>query len=287
MSDASSKAALLLQETNTLFSLPEVCIRLRETLADPDSSRKEVADIIMLEPSLVTRVLRIVNSAYFGLSTTVKDISHALGILGESELNNLIMVTSIMQTMDSVDTEIDLKEFWKSSVYCAVLSRNLAAYCQLEAKAREEMFLAGLLFDIGKLPLYFSEPELLSEVKSKVIELDKKDYLVEREILGFNHSDVGSLMTKTWNFSDLMSETISAHHELDETKESSLECQIAYLTEHCRDNIDLNEQIEFDSEELGFSLPKEVKSLNISDQEFADILNRSQAEYLQAYQCFC
>src|SRR5690606_13205954 len=139
-------AAMLIKDNNTLVSLPEVCLRLREVLGDPDHSRKELAHILLHDPGLSARLLRIVNSAYYGLPTAVRDISHALGILGENELNNLATVSAIIRNMNALNPGFDLRAFWKISIFAATLARKLKNCCK-DASA-EELFLCGLLLDI-------------------------------------------------------------------------------------------------------------------------------------------
>ena len=139
----------LLMESNSLISLPEVCLKLREVIADSAHSRKDIADVIIHDPALTARVLRIANSAYYGLGQSVRDISHALSILGERELNNLVIVTSIVKTMKSVKTKMDINCFWRSSIFSAVLAKNLADHAGYDDEDMEEFFISGCLLHVG------------------------------------------------------------------------------------------------------------------------------------------
>ncbi len=279
----------LLSDTNALISLPEVCLKLRELLADPQHTRREVADAILHDPALTARVLRIVNSAYYGLPQPVREISHALNILGEEELQNLVIVTSIVKTMAKVSTSVDIPSFWRASIFSAVMASNLAKHCIADAESWEEFFIAGLLLNIGSLLLYHHEPDLLEEVQRHKAETGDPTYLAEQELLGFDHSHVGALMATRWNFDEALIESIACHHcEADEiVARRSTSQSIMALTGHFADELDFQHPRQVDIEELQNSKQALLDMLNVSWQEFCVIANNSYEDYLQAYEAFC
>ena len=284
--DRIESAERLLAETNSLISLPEICLRLREILADSGHTQREVAEIILYDPGLTTRILRIVNSAYYGLSQPVRDISHALGILGEQELNNLVIVTSIVKTMNSMESSLDINSFWRSSVFSAVMATNLAEHCKHGNTQLEEYFISGLLLNIGKLLLYYCEPELLDVVKGEMEEHGQADYEVEARMLGFDHADVGAAMAKSWNFSEDLLTSISTHHH-HEVATQSVAHSIMHLTGTFSDQLDFKtpKQVGIDS-----ILARENDTLDrlaITQKDFCHIVNNSYEDYLQAYEAFC
>lgn len=278
-------AELLLNETNTLISLPEICLKLRELLKTPEHSLDDVCKLIVHDPSLTTRVLKIVNSAYYGLSSKVQSISHALNVLGEVELNNLIYVTAIFNTMNNIQTRLDMKRFWQSSVYCAVLSQNIEARVQMEDGKADEIFITGLLLNVGKLLLYYSEPKLLDHVQKEMKERDVADFVVEQEVLGFDHAHVGSLMAKKWHFSDRMVQSIQAHHKYNE--DLGPEKPVLFAAALISDSTDFK-KIEGDAEdEIDFQKYGLPGSLGLELDEFHGLLEKSYEDYLQAYETFC
>src|SRR5687768_1232706 len=187
----------LVNETNVFISLPEICFKLRRVLVEPLHTRKDVASIIHLDTALSARLLRIVNSAYFGLPVRISNISQALGIIGEQELNNLVFVTAIVKSFSASSASFDIKQFWRNSIFIAIIARNLAKRAGLTNK--EEYFLAGLLLNIGKLVLYAKEPELQATVDEESKNADALDFEVEQKLLGFDHADVGAELAGNWN----------------------------------------------------------------------------------------
>ena len=276
----------LLNDTNALISLPEVCLQLRERLADPQHTRKEVARIILHDPALTARVLRIVNSAYYGLPQQISEISHALNILGEEELRNLVIVTSIVKTMAKVPSTVDIRSFWRASIFSAVLASNLARHITQDNEPLEDYFIAGLLLNIGRLLLYHHEPQLLEEVTRKMSDENLPDYIAERELLGFDHADVGALMASNWNFSAELVEYIRCHHRAVEelTRNSHA---IMGLTGCFTDQFDFGKPKQVELDKLKHERQGLLDVMGLNWKDFCVIVNNSYEDYLHAYEAFC
>lgn len=274
-----------MKETGALFSLPEVCLKLRKVLADSNHTWNDIAEIIMYDPALSTRILRIVNSAYYGLPNPARDIAHAVSILGEQDLNNLVIVTSIVNTMNSLETGLNLQSFWKKSVFCAVMSKNIADHFQHEDAG--ELFICGLLQNVGKLLIYCKEPGLHQAVEDGMKKNGRSDFEVEQEYLGFNHADVGGFMARAWNFSDLLTECVSRHHEIPES-DSEIGCHhISYLAGLSTGMLDLDSNISIDFDSINITGIESLAQLNLSEEEFVSLLTTSYESYLQVFEAFC
>lgn len=281
---AHAGARILLEDTGALISLPEVCVKLRELLGDPQHTQKQISDTIVYDPALTTRLLRIVNSAYYGMSRQINSVDHAIGILGEQELNNLILVSSIVGTMNSVDTVLNIKSFWQSSVFSAVLACNLAK--QKKSEDPQEYFIAGLLLDVGKLLIYYKEPELLQKVRKGIEEKGIEDYVIETEEIGFDHSLVGALMAESWSFPPELVEKIAVHHK-STTEKTSFPHVAMYLAGYLGDHLDLNNPDLQAMDELDIDLGATLGKLEISESDLVSLLDTSYVEYAQAYHAFC
>ena len=264
----------LISDTNALISLPEVCLQLRERLADPKHTRREVARIILHDPALTARVLRIVNSAY------------ALNILGEEELQNLVIVTSIVKTMAKVSSTVDIRSFWRASIFSAVMAKNFGHSAELDDLSPEDLFVAGLLLNIGRLLLYHHEPVLLDEVSKKTAEEKLPDYIVERELLGFDHADVGALMAGNWNFSPKLVESIRCHHRPIEELTDSCHAVMG-LTAFFTDQFDFVRPKQVDLDKLQHERQSLLDAVGLSWQEFCVVVNNSYEDYLHAHEAFC
>ncbi len=260
-----------------LVSLPESCMKIRAVLEDPDHTREDVADLIMLDPSMCARILRIVNSAYYGLAKRISEISSALGVIGEHDLNNLILVSSITQTLDQVDSPgVDLHKFWQQSLMNGVLSRQIAQRCFRSSK--EQLFIAGLLLDVGKLIMYRNAPGFREEVLALSARREEPEHLVENELIGFDHGEVGGVLAMLWQFPEFLVDTVRNHHQVERSDGYEVECQIVNLA------VTINEQLDagVDVDALECRTTIGTKELGMNGIE--EIVAESQEQFHEVYE---
>jgi len=159
----ANKAEDLVKGVVKLISLPEIYIRVSQALEDENHNAKQLGDIIGHDPALTARILRIVNSAYYSLANQVELVSRAVSVIGEDDLRNLVLATSAVDTSKRIPNQlVDIDLFWRHSVHTGIVARLLSQYCNI--LHGERLFVAGMLHDIGKLVLYFKEPELSQQV---------------------------------------------------------------------------------------------------------------------------
>ncbi len=287
MNIAAQKCSVsdLVNETNVFISLPEICFKLRRVLVEPMHTRKDVASIIHLDTALSARLLRIVNSAYFGLPVRISNISQALGIIGEHELNNLVFVTAIVKSFSSTSASFDIKQFWRNSIFIAIIARNLAKRAGITSK--EEYFLAGLLLNIGKLVLYAKEPELRATVEDEIKSTGTTDFEVEQSLLGFDHCEVGAELATNWNFPDSLIENIARHHQMPEAAARDTAHEIMYCSSLLGDFMHKYGAIENIEDVAFISELTQTLSLRISPEELWQIIQYSHEEHLLVYEMFC
>ena len=283
---AHHQAREFIKDTSSLISLPEVCLKLRSILDNPSHIQKDVAEVIIHDPALTVRLLRIVNSAYYGLSRPVENINHALGILGEEELNNLIIVTSIINTMSAFSDKSRINLFWRSSIFSAVLANTLAGEVVESREDAKEFFITGLLLNVGKLMLYHTEPGLYDQIASEMAKTGEPDYVIEQKFLGFDHSTVGAVMAESWNFSMEMMENIAGHHS-ESPEEGHWSQSIMYIAAFYADRLNFTNAKEPGFESVTLDHPELLGKLNIGEEYFEEILQESFASYLQAFELFC
>jgi putative nucleotidyltransferase with HDIG domain len=275
----------LVNETNVFISLPEICFKLRRVLVEPLHTRKEVASIIHLDTALSARLLRIVNSAYFGLPVRISNISQALGIIGENELNNLVFVTAIVKSFSSTSGSFDIKQFWRNSIFTAIIARNLAKRAGLTNK--EEYFLAGLLLNIGRLVLYAKEPELLATVEDDIKTSGTPDFEVEKKLLGFDHAEVGAELATNWNFPEALIASIAKHHQVPNPAARDTNHEIMYCASSLGDYLHKHGSIETIEEVAFVSDFSQTVSLRLSAEELWQIIQYSHEEHLLVHEMFC
>jgi len=224
----ANKAEDLVKGVVKLISLPEIYIRVSQALEDENHNAKQLGDIIGHDPALTARILRIVNSAYYSLASQVEVVSRAVSVIGEDDLRNLVLATSAVDTFKRIPNQlVDIDLFWRHSVHTGIVARLLSKYCNI--LHGERLFVAGMLHDIGKLVLYFKEPELSQQVLLKAADTDGQLYNAEKEIIGFTHGDVGAALIDAWKLSDTLKEVIAYHHTPLSAKDYRIETAIVHI----------------------------------------------------------
>lgn len=211
-----------------LISLPEIFIRVNQVMEDPNHNAKQLGDVISHDPSLTARILRIVNSAYYALAVKIEVVSRAVSVIGEDDLRNLVLATSAVDTFKRIPNQlVDIDLFWRHSVHTGIIARLLSKHCNI--LHGERLFVAGLLHDIGKLILYFKEPEISQQVLLHAAETDGVLFHAEQEIIGFTHADVGGALMRNWEMADTLIEVINCHHQPQKAKKFPTETALVHI----------------------------------------------------------
>lgn len=221
-------AQTLVKESIDLMSLPDVYIRLRDVITAQNSSMSDVAQILVHDPAITARLLKLVNSPFFGLVSKVDTMTRAINLLGTQQVHDLVLATVVVDTFSGfVNDSLNLYDFWFHSVYCAVAARLLAYHCNdLDT---ERPFIAGLLHNIGHLVTYQIMPE---ESKATLALADEKNidlYLAEREILGFDYAMVGAELMREWKLPRSLQDITEFHIEPEKSKDFMLETAIMHI----------------------------------------------------------
>lgn len=224
-----SNARDLIDDTLELASLPAVVLRALELLNAPDSSAADIGQVISEDPALSVRLLRIVNSSFYGFPSRIETISRAITIVGTLEITDLVLGSSAVEAFAGLPNElIDMQQFWEHSLYAGVVARVLARHHR--APNTERFFVSGLLHDIGSLVLYHQRPE----ESRRALELARAGrplHQVEQEIFGFDHSDVGAELMQAWNLPEAFVEAARHHHRPVEAQEFPLETTMVHLAD--------------------------------------------------------
>ncbi len=211
-----------------LVSLPEVCIRVNEMLEDPYVSASDIGKVIGQDTGLTARLLKIVNSAFYGFPSRIETVSRAVAVIGLRELRGLVLAASAVEAFSKIPTDIiNMVNFWRHSVYCGVVAQLLAE--RSNVLHSERLFVAGLLHDIGKLIIGHRMPQRYREVLDLVKETGLPDYQIEKKLLGFTHAEVGGLLLKEWRMPSALCETVLCHHEPKLATESMIESSLVNI----------------------------------------------------------
>jgi putative nucleotidyltransferase with HDIG domain len=197
-----------------LPSLPQIYLRAAEQLEDETTTAQQIGDTVQLEPAITTRVLKMVNSAYYGLPEPVVSVAQSVSLLGRERLRHILLGSVLTGVFGAGQDNpaFSLQVFWQHSVKAAIIARELARQVG-EIEQPESMFTAGLLHDIGKLLLFKQFPEPM---------LDAEEYMMQRRVdvlsaelsqVGFTHTAVGEALLLHWGLPQLLIDCATRHHQ--------------------------------------------------------------------------
>jgi putative nucleotidyltransferase with HDIG domain len=195
-------------------SLPTSVSKVLEICDNVQTSPADLNHVISLDPVLVGRVLKLVNSAYYGLSSHVTSLVRAIIMLGINTVKNLALSSAILGSLPGGQESggLDMEGFWSHSLCVGVAAKLLAEKRGIDFKLREEYFTAGLLHDIGKIPLNAVLKQkymnIVSTADIKRISLMR----AEDQTLGINHCTAGAMIADSWRLQGAVGDAIVNHH---------------------------------------------------------------------------
>lgn len=271
----------LVSRIDHLISLPEVWFRIQEMLRDPHRNWHSIAEVISYDPGLTSRILQLVNSAYFGQRGRVERLSQAIGLIGEIELNNIVTVAAVIQGTSSLTNPLpNMEFFWMHSVRTAILSRHLARMNRILHP--ERLFVAGLLHDIGRLIIHQLYPALGRQLYHDVHTPSDVRLHEERRALGFDHGDLGAELARHWNLPVTLCDAIQFHHYPDQAIDRQMEASIVHIANglvHVTEE-DEAEDKEFDPDTLlpGHFSPRALELCPIDGEKMSSVVVETMVE---------
>lgn len=195
-------------------SLSTTVTKVMEICNKPDTSPNDLNRVISLDPVLTGQVLKLVNSAYYALPNQVTSLTRAIIMLGLNTVKNLALSAAVLQNIGQKESfqALSMEIFWTHSITVGVTAKRLAAAKKIPIAEREEYFVAGLLHDLGKIPLNNRFPD--EYLKALRLTQDGKGslYQTESAVFGINHCIVGKMIAEKWKLSEPMMSALSHHH---------------------------------------------------------------------------
>ncbi|TVQ69585.1 MAG: HDOD domain-containing protein [Oceanospirillales bacterium] len=198
-----------------LPSFPEILHDLDEALRSETAGIKEVAEIVQKDPGIVTKILQLVNSSYFGLSShnffTVKE---AVNLLGLRTIRDLVMTAHLFEAMPQTPDwrGFSFEQLQQRSVYVSQLAADIVKEAGYDRNMQAQARLGGLLLDVGMLVLAMGDPEKYHQVMIRAQELNQPLYVVEKLMLGATHAQAGAFLLDRWNLAPEMVHAVLFHH---------------------------------------------------------------------------
>jgi len=205
-----------LAKIGDIATLPEVTTRIIAVVDDPKSTARDLHNIIKNDPALASRILKVVNSAFYGLPGQVSEIDRAIVLLGLSAVKNIAISASISRlfTSERISDRFSARDIWKHSVAVAVATRQMC--CLLGKRPfAEEAFLAGLIHDLGLLVERQAYPDGLAEIIRESAKGDRYLHELKMEIIGADHQTLGSALAAKWKFPRVLQTVLGYHHKID------------------------------------------------------------------------
>jgi putative nucleotidyltransferase with HDIG domain len=232
----------LLKQAGELPSLPEVYTRVTELLESENSSGVKIGEAVQTDPALTARILKLINSAYYGLQNPVTSIPQAVTLLGRQQLKQVLLGSVLANVFKAFDiTSFPLRDFWQHCIKTAIIARQLAMQ-NARIIDHEAFFTAGLLHDIGWLVIAKVNPGSYVQITRLAKSENKEVTQVELERLGVTHIDVGVALLENWGIPGLITECVRKHHHIDHIGPYAVETSIVFLANQLS-------RIEFDEEE--------------------------------------
>jgi HD-like signal output (HDOD) protein len=198
----------LLKQTDKLPNVPDVVRELIQLLNDPNAKYSTISERVSHDQTISLKILRVVNSAYFGLSRKISSIDEATVLLGMDKLKTLVIASGFSGSVTKVEG-ITLSEFWADSFRVAELAQWIAKRTELVEP--DEAFTAGIVHNIGRLLLHLTAPEIALEVQALVANRKAGRVKAEQDLLGFTSQDAGKALMDLWKFPAELGSAIQQH----------------------------------------------------------------------------
>lgn len=206
--------ALIQKYIERMPSLSTTVTKVLEVCNRPNTSANDLNRVIALDPVLTGQVLKLINSAYYSLPNQISSLTRAIIMLGINTVKNLALSTAVLGSMGREDSfrSLSMDAFWTHSLCVGVMAKALAGFKGIPGMLQEEFFVAGLLHDLGKIPLN----NCFAEEYRQALELSALEQgplpRAEEMLLGFDHGRVGKMIADKWQLNQTLSELLRFHH---------------------------------------------------------------------------
>jgi HD-like signal output (HDOD) protein len=218
-----------------LPTLPRTVLKITELVNNPRSSAKDLARIITDDQVLTARLLKLVNSSFYGFPQRISTVTGAIVLLGFDAIRNLLLTTSVFDMFSNNKklNKFNQEKFWDHSLGCAVGAKVIGN--ALRHDKIEELFVVGLLHDIGKIVEMMFLPKQFSKIADYVNDNHTLMRTAEEAILGYNHAEIGKLLGERWNLPPKLISIIAHHHQPSAAGHFIMEAAIVHLADiFCR-----------------------------------------------------
>ncbi len=219
-----------MDDVKSFPSMPAAALKLLALLKDDDASSGQIEQVLRYEPGLTANILKLTNSAYFGLPTRVGSIRQAILLLGWKKLIQIVLTSCVSAIIDKPVQGYDLPagDLWRHSIAVSVATETLIKLLKLSVP--DEVFTAALLHDVGKMVLgRYVEAEILHMDEEAMQGLSFEQ--VERSMFGIDHAEIGAKILRRWSFPTAMINIVRWHHEPDNAPKPDVAIDVVHTAD--------------------------------------------------------
>ena len=223
-----NKLNLILARVKSFPTMPGAGAKMLALLEEPDTAASEIEEILRYDPGLTANVLKLANSAYFGIPSKIGSLKQAVILLGLKRLMQLVVASCVSAVMDKsvAGYELPPGDLWRHSVAVSIAAEALAK--KKKRVGSEDVFTPALLHDVGKLVLGAFVKEELEDIQS-IAAKGVPFVVAENMILGTDHAEIGARILAHWNLPSDVINAVRWHHEPDSPDASNLQMDVVYL----------------------------------------------------------
>jgi putative nucleotidyltransferase with HDIG domain len=247
--------------------MPQVVMKAQELLVNPDSSAKELAELLETDAAIAAKVLKMANSAFYGLRGKVSSIQHASMVLGFRNLGEIISVAGVQKSLEKKlpGYGLESEDLWRHSLAVALGSKIIASRKNPELEMVAHT--AGLIHDVGKLILDPFVQEEKETFDSFIVSEQETFLNAEQQILGFDHAEIAAEVCQQWGIPEIISSAIRYHH----SPSASLEVELAFIL-HMADYMSLVTGQGYESDDYLYELEEGTMDfLNFDENDISDL----------------
>lgn len=249
---------------------PDMISRILELTENPETTIKEIEKEILKDQGLTAKVLKIANSAYYGVSRKISTVSEATILLGFQAIKSIVLTASVSKLLVTELHGYALKreELWRQSQICALTNRMIAK--KVKYKNIDQAYIAGLMRDIGKVALDHNMTKQYEKILD-MVEKEQKPFMeIEEKVFGFHHGQVGAKIAEKWKLPEDLVEAIAFHH----TPEKAIVNKQLVAMTHISDSIVMMLGLHIGSDGLAYNFSQEaIELLGLNDEDLHQIMS--------------
>jgi len=221
----------ILDNIRDLPTLPTSYFKISKLLQDVNTPAREVSRVLETDQAIASKVLRLVNSSFFGFSRRVTQVSQAVMLLGYNAIRNAVLSISVFDTFPGTSSQrFDRREFWRHTIATAIVARHLARCLKLGQE--DDAFAAGILHDLGKLVVDQCMPEQFRIILECIKDHEVSMFEAERQVLGATHAEIGEYLLEKWRLPHPLVEAVALHHTPHNIRSNPQLVSLVHLGDH-------------------------------------------------------